>query len=344
MAKTFCTKSRTNRGQLGMLYLLLLLLAFCCIGAIALDTAHVAAVKSELHNATDAGALAGAAHLWFDIDKAEPDAIKFTAANKADGKSVSNSTPGCNVVVEVTAPKGATPGKVAVTAHMTTQHFFARLFGHDQDVVDARSVAGTTGLLWRIASNEAFPIAVSLDQVPSTKDFTGVPLNSCDIDDEFVLWLGAKGIKNAAFTSFTDKSANAAFIKSAIDQGLELSPKIDGFIPSFAVKDDLYLTEGILGQQGLAKEPYQTALINRVLVLPVIEGPPPYKQTRPCVGFIGLKVTKVKVNPDNGIVEGIVGTLCKPQVLGETGPYPIDGSWPTGPISRLSLGPIQLIE
>ena len=123
------------------------------------------------------------------------------------------------------------------------------------------------------------------------------------------------------------------------------SKPVEGFIPSVKVTDNIDLNNGVLGQQTLAKNPYLPVLRDGpVLILPIIEGSPPYNKSRPIVGFIGFKVKTVKLHEDKGLVESITGTLVAAQALGETGPYPTDGSWPTAPLTRFSLGPIHLIE
>lgn len=339
-------KYRSNTGQLGALYLLAILLAICVLGSIAMDINHAIEVKAELQNATDAAALAGAAHLWFDKQNAEPDAYKFAANNFADGRSVANTSKGTTVTVQVANPTATEHGSVTVAASMRISHFFARLFNHFDDEISVQSVAGTNGLMWRLFANQAFPLAVSLDAVPSTKNFTGTALNSLKVGDDFTVFVGAQGAKNGAFTSFTKTPANASYIKEAIDQCLGISQPVEGFIPSVQVTDEIDLNNGILGQQILAKNPYLSAMRNGpVLILPIIEGGAPYNKSRPIVGFIGFKVKSVQLHQDSGLVEAITGTLVAAQPLGESGgPAATDGSWPTNPISRVALGPIQLIK
>jgi hypothetical protein len=336
------SNTRNKKGLLGPIYLLLIVLAICLLGAIALDYSHCVEVKAELQNATDAGALAGAAHLSFDIDNASPQAYKFTAANFADGRAVSNDSPGTQVTVEVQPPTAEEKGRVTVSATMQVSHFLARMFGRYSDQITVRSVAGTQGFLWRLAGNQAFPLAVSLNAIPSAKDFKGAALNTKQIGDD--IYIGAQGAKNGTFTSLTHKSANARFIGDAIDQSIGFATPVDGFIPSVKVGEDIYLDNGMSGQMKLAKEPYVSAMRGKTLILPVIEGTSPFNQTTPVVAFIGFKVKNITLHQGPGVLERLTGTLVDVQVLGETGPYPATGAWPTGPISRISIGPIQLIE
>lgn len=336
---------RNMKGQLGPVYLLCILLAICILGAVAVDISHMACAKAELQNATDAGALAGAAHLWFDVDNAEPDAYKFTGLNTADGRAVANGSRGTQVVVTVLRPTPTTSGTVTVDATMEVSHFLARLFDRFDDRIHVTSVAGTSGKLWRLAANQAFPLTVSLDAIPRAKGFVGEALNTKSLGDDFTIFIGSQGPKNAAFTSLSKKPASAAFIKDAIGQCLKLDPPIDGFIPSLSVNDQISLDNGISGQLALAKEPLKSALSNQAcLILPVIEGDAPYVQSRPVRAFIGLKVKTVKLHQGAGIVESIEGTLVPVQALGETAPENTTGTWPTGPIARISLSPVQLIR
>jgi carbon monoxide dehydrogenase subunit G len=314
------------------------------LGAIALDYSHVMEVKAELQNATDAGALAGAAHLAFDVKNAEPEARKFAAANFADGRRVSSDTQGVEVSVQVLPPTAEKTGKVTVDATIEVGHFLARMFGRFSDTVRAHSVAGTSGSLWRIAADQAFPIAVSLDAIPSYKDFTGVALKSLSIGDSFTIYLGSQGAKNGTFTSFTHKTANANFIGAMIDQSLGIAPLQEGFIPSIKLGDDIYLDNGMIGQLKLSKEPYLSSLAGKTIVLPVIQGGSPYNQTRKVVAFVGYKVTKVFLHQDSGVVERLTGQLVQQQVLGESGPYPAEGNEVPPDVSRITIGPIQLLE
>lgn len=206
-------------------------------------------------------------------------------------------------------------------------------------------MAGSSGKLWILNANQAFPIAVSIDAVPDTK--TGLPakpLSGCSIGDAFTLYLGSQKVKNACFTTF-DSPPSAHYINEAIGQALELRDEIPGFVPAIKVGDPIHLDNGISGQKRLADSPYIAALQSKgPFILPVIQGDPAFNQTSPVVGFIGFKILSVDVNGKNGIVESITGQLVKPQVAGESGPFPATGTPISEAISRLSPGPVQLIR
>lgn len=348
--------TRPRSGQLGILLLLTVLVAGFFLAAIATDTNHVIAVQAELHSATDAAALAGAQELWFNLKEAAPQAYRFAAANYADGNPVSNSTPGTNVLVSVVEPTSTKPGKVTVDASCRVNHMFASLFGRQNDVIHSHSTAGTEGELYLLSANQAFPIAVSIDAVPQYKEWTGRAIESFDLGDDVTLYMGQQGVKNATFTSFSSDPSSSAWVASAISQALGLSPEVPGFVPSVKVGQDLNLNNGILGQKQLAKGAPFTALCQQpILVLPLIRGSSPFNQSRKCVGFIGFKVKTIvmgqdedkdkdKTNNEEKFIEKLTGTLVPIQVNGETGPLSTTGGGMPANISKINLGPIQLIE
>lgn len=335
----------SKKGAMGSLLLLLGVLIALILGSLGVDFMHILAVKEELQNATDAGALAGARELWFHLENAEPYALQVTAQNQADGRPVSNSSEGTHVVCTVTAPQGNTPGEVQVEATMRTRHILAPIFLRGSDEVRVLSVAGTSGQLWLLNANQAFPIAVSIDAVPSTK--TGInakPLSQCSLGDEFTIYLGSQKVKNGCFTTF-DSSPSAHYLNEAIAQALEFRDRVPGFIPAIKVGDQINLDNGISGQKKLADSPFLTALQSKgPLVLPVIAGDPAFNQSGAVIAFIGFKVLSVDVNGKSGVVESIRGQLVRPQVAGESGPLPTTGTPVNEAISRLNLGPVKLIR
>lgn len=348
-------QSRNQNGQFGTMVTIALVLVSFLFAAYAVDTTHMSVVQAELHNATDAAALAGAQDLWFDIDSAEAHARQIAALNLVDGRSLASSTPGTTLEVIVTPPNGNTPGSVRCNGQVQVFHMFAPLFGRRIDAISATSLAGTQGKMWILGGDQAFPIAVSLDAVPQLNSGTGVALNTCKPGDTFTLYVGSQGVKNATFTSFTADPASAHYIGQAIDQGLGLAEEVPGLVPSIKLGDQINLNNGIIGQKKLADTPYMEALRGKILTLPVIMGEPPYNQSRAVVGFIGFKVTGVETNKtgkETGkdkekeqIVESITGVLCQPQLVGISGPIPTTGDRINdAALERLELGPIQLIE
>jgi type II secretory pathway pseudopilin PulG len=344
---------RSRTGQLGTFMLIALVLIGFLMAAYAVDFSHMSAVQAELHNATDAAALAGAQDLWFDIDHAEQHARQIAARNRVDGNPLSTDTPGTTMEIIVTPPQENAPGTVRCSASVRVIHLFAPLWGHPVDSISATSLAGTKGKMWILGAGQAFPVAVSLDAIPQFKGGEGVALNTCSPGDTFTLYLGSQSVKNATFTSLTRSPASGHYIGQAIDQSLGISPEVPGFIPAVKVGDDINLNNGIDGQKKLADTPYIEALRGKIITLPVIMGSSPFNQSRAVVGFVGLKVTGVTTNKNNEesgkekerIVESITGVLCLPQMVGVSGPIPTTG-FPIDDkaLERLQLGPIQLIE
>lgn len=339
--------TRSARGSLGAVMLAGAVLIVLLISVLAVEFAHTLAVQNELQNSTDAGALAGAHDLWTDLANCEANARAVTAMNKADGHAVVEGVSGTRVSVQVTPPTPLTPGSVEVAASMPIRHLIAPLLGRFTDVVSATSVAGTSGQLFQLFSGQGFPLVPSLTAVPRQNGVDGTPLYQRRLGDTVTFYINSQQVKNAAFTSFTESSANANYIKSAISQALGLSPEIPGFIPAVSIGDEVNLNNGVVGQQELAKDPLLSALTapDRVLVLPVITGDPAFNQSRPVVGFIGFQVTSVTFGQGRGIVETITGRLVAPQVNGMSGPAGNTGdAFNDAALQSFVPGPIQLIR
>ncbi len=341
---------RNARGSLGALLLASLLLITVALGALAVDFAHMLAVRNELQNATDAGALSGAQDLWTDVSSATSDAYTVTGYNRADGRIVANQSPGTAVNVTVTPPVGFSgPGTVQVDATMQTSNLFASFFGRPTETISVTSIAGTTGNLFQLYADQAFPLAVSLDAVPRSNNVDGTPLNQCKIGDTVQFYINSQQVKNAAFTSFTVQPASASYIQSAVEQALGLAPVIPGFVPAIAIGDQINVNNGVIGQKKLAKGAELQALLDPsrpVLTVPVVTGDPALNQSRPVVGFVGLRVTGVTLGNGGGVVETITAVLERPQVKGMSGP-PLDiagGGLNGTALNNLVLGPVQLIR
>lgn len=340
---------RSRRGQMGLFFILLTALVGISFGALAMDFAHMSTVRTELHNATDAAALAGAQDLWRNPDQCAANAYAVAALNRADGQPVADSTPGCDVNVTVTLPTNDTHGQVQVDASMQVTHWFAPFASHWTDTVQVSSVAGTVGKLVRLNAGQALPIALSLDQTPVDHKGKplGMPLNQLKPGDSITLYIGSQDMKNAAFTSLTAGSANSSTINTMIDEVLGFDTKKQIDIPSVAVGDMINLNNGVMGMKDLGKEPTYSALLNEpFFVVPVIGGAPAYNQSSPVVGFAGLKITSIDNKANNGITLTITGTLMNmPQVDGQSGVVNTTGNTTDDQaIERLDLGPIQLIR
>ncbi len=323
--------------------LVALILIVVCVGALATDFAQMLAVKNQLQNALDAGALAGGQDLWTDVAKAESNAFAVTAQNVADNRRVSNQSPGVKVQVAVTAPVApATPGKVVVDGTIQVRNILGGILGRHYDTVTAHAAAGTVGKIQTVNADQAFPLAVSYDSVPANFGAPGKPLSAMQVGDIMYLHFNAQKYKNAAWTSLTHPKTSPSYIDPGINQAIGLEPVIPGYLPSVSIGDQINLTNGVIGEKDLAKSPRYNALIDPdrpPFVLPVIEGEPPFNQSRKVIGFIAFKPTGVILGKGGGPVETLIGTLERSQIRGVSGP----GSTTPGATSLLP-GPIQLIE
>ena len=156
------------------------------------------------------------------------------------------------------------------------------------------------------------------------------PLSNAKIGDSVTFYINSQQYKNACFTSLTEKNTNANWITNAIDESLGLQPKNSVDIPGVKVGDTIYLDNGVTGQKRLASNPQYQALLNApVLYLPVMQGDPPYNQSRICVGFIAVHVTGVTINQSGGMVESLTCTILKGLASGTTGTIPSTGNTQT---------------
>lgn len=329
-----------HKGQIGIFFLMAITLAIVIVLALGTDGMRVHQARQELQRAVDAAALAGALDLFSSPDTCLSHAMATAEKNKCDGKPVSNETPGTKVDGKVELPQGTFLGRVTVTSEKAISHMFLPIIGRNVDTIRARAVAGPVGAAQRLPENKAFPLAVSWDCRPKDESQPIPALKDMQIGDSFIMYVGSQKVKNAAFTSFLEPAASASYINQAISQSLGLVSEQPGFIPSIKVGDDIELNNGIVGQKQLAGSPYRESLLNEpYVILPVITGDSPFNQSREVIGFVGMKITDLKVNQKHGIVETITATLVKVAIgtpdPGEPGPPPV------GELSALS---IKLLE
>jgi len=338
--------ARSQSGSMMAVMFAMMVIIGLGLGALAVDFSHMLAVRGELQNAVDAAALAGAQDLAQNSDQCESDALAVAAINKADGRAVSNNSANTAITVLVSQAGPSDPGTVEVTAQMRVNHLLASIFGRSSDVVSVTGTAGGTATNKTINGNQAFPLAVSIDAVPRDNNVDGTPLYARGIGQSISFYINSQQVKNAAFTSFTQSSANANYINKAIDQALGLVDPVAGFIPSMNVGDYINLSNGVIGQKRLAQGADLNALLAQpLLILPVISGDPSYSQSRPILGWIGVKLTGVTVDQKGGVVETITGTLIKTMVKGESGPTGTTGN-PVydAAIQELSVGSVKLVN
>jgi hypothetical protein len=331
---------RRNKGAFAGLIIAVMLWACVAISSIAIDIYHIAAVKAQLQNATDAGALAGAQELWRNKDQASADAYLVTGLNSADGRSVKNGSPDTTVQVTVVPPTDTTYGTVEVDAAMTIKNMIAPIFGRGHDVITVSSVAGTVGSLKQLYADQPFPMAVSWDAQPDG----GVPLLTAKPGERFTFYLNSQQVKNAGFTSFTRHPASASYIQNSVEQALGLAKEVPGYRPALSIGDDIYLNNGIAEQKRLGRGDEYAAITDPSrppLVFPVISGEPAFNQSSKVIGFLTFRVTDVKTGQGGGVVESITGVIERAQVRGQSGPPGTGGALIS---SNLQPGPVQLIR
>lgn len=298
---------RNERGSLPSLLCLLVVAIIMGLGAFGMDIGHVAAVKHQLQNACDNAAFAGAMDLSTDPDRCESNARAVAQENMADNVAVADgSSAPMNVDVVVNRGSATNFGTVQVTATLRIRHLFAPIFGGFASDITASATASGAGKLTTMFGGSdgtgTFPMAVGM-----------AALEGADVGEAITLYLNSQTYKNAAFTSLTEKDANANWLKNAIAQLLGLPAKQEVTIPTVEVGDDIYLNNGIVGQKMLADDPYFTKILEQeVLFLPVMDGDPAYNQTTKVIGFIGVKFTSISRQSNNGMVETMVATIVHP--------------------------------
>jgi Flp pilus assembly protein TadG len=339
-------RTKRENGSVVALIPCLILIIIIGIGAFAIDTTHNMTVRSELQNATDAGALGGARDLIDPAteNNADSTALDVASQNKADGKDVSNQTKGVTVTSQCsgwdTSNNSAT---CTVDAQQTIGNVFARLFGHPTDNVNTHSTAIAYRSITGINPNTGFPMMVSVD----TTNGNPKPLWKLNVGDKFDIFINSQKFKNAAWTSFKMKNTNANWLKDAMEMGLGLAQMKDGVFTGIDVGEDASLGNGVMAQKALADGDELHALTGdgMNLTIPVMKGDPPYNQDRTVVGFITIHVTGVDINQSGGQVEVLHAVLVKGVNKG-TGGLPRVSGDPNidNALKNISTGTVQLIQ
>ncbi len=286
--------ARSPRGVFASFLLALSVVVAFCLGSLGMDIAHGVMVRSELQKAVDSGALAGA--YSFKDSSSSGNAVKtatayttaITGANLADNLPVSSSTPGTTVKVAVSNTNS--PSTVTVTATRYIAPIFARLFGVGSVPVSATSTATATTGLSVVHAGQAYNLAVSLDTVPSSGPQDCNPLDNYTGANapgkQFSLVLNPQGSKNAAWISdWTGTSSPSMTIGSS---------QVD-------------LKNGVVASQ------VSDLSVGQTIVLPLIQGDPPYNKNATVVGVVGFQITSI------GFPNTITGYLTTPVCKGVPG-------------------------
>jgi hypothetical protein len=347
---TELVSQRKENGILGIMLMPLSIIISVMLGSIAVDSAHIVAVKTQLQNATDAGALAGAIDLIYDPSVADYHALSVTGKNRADGRAVSNSTPGVTVVSQTVPPDDTSGGQVTVSASMTISHLLAPIFGRKSDVIMTRSVAGRGANLQEVygylpgqdanspGRPQTFPIALDVN-APGDD---GIALKDRHVGDEFNIYFNSTTWQNAAWTSFNQNPTSAPYVRDAISQRLGLSTPQPNYFPNLAVGENIGTNTGMLGQHelGIPGTERNALIATYPLVLPVVVSPN-LAGSGIITGFIAIRVLDADNNLDSGQVLRLHVKIVPGTVLGSS----TTGNGTAAPVTtNFLVGPVKMIN
>lgn len=332
------TKVRSQTGLLASMLLLVLLFVVGVVCVCALDVGHSAMVQTELQNAVDAGALAGARdYVEGRSGSAYNDALATTHLNSADGVNITSNTPGVSVKVDARQASSLFAGGICdVYATMNVNTILAKFMGRETPLT-ARATARGFGSVVEIPTSSLFPVAVSVDTITGHHK----PLYACNPGDSVTFFINSRRHTNAAFTAF-DKEAQSNLINSAIDERLSGAYEIKD-TSCTKIGDRISLTTGTYDIRDLSRGSYNTTLLSKgAVILPLISGDGPYVQDRAVNGFVGVHINRITRDESGQVM--ISATIAKPAVKGKPG---LIGT-PTGiasvdeGIQRLSPGVVML--
>lgn len=333
------TGIRNQKGSLSALIPACIIIAVVGIGMFAMDISHNITVRSELQNGADAAALAGARDL---VDpelegQCSIDAIQVAASNTADGTPMQALSNRSTVTATYQMDSSDNSGTCTVDAQMKINNLFAKLVGHNTDNVNVRAQAIGWSSINRIDRDQVFPLAVSVDTTVGNRQ----PLWKSKIGDVVTFDINSQQYKNSAFTSFEQANPNASWLNGVMDQMLGITAK-DGSVPQMQIGDTLNFINGDAGQKHLAEaEQLQHLQDAKELVLPVMEGDPPYNQSRKLVGFITVHIENVDINQSGGQVQTFTAKLVKGVVKGRGGKITGAGSH-NSQMEEISPGTVKL--
>jgi Flp pilus assembly protein TadG len=307
-----------KRGEKGFLdnesggvavYVAIGLVVLMGCAALALDIAHLVAVKRELTKAAEAGALSGARGLWPvalptlsgsrdpDPDTSQTWALSAATKNKVDG---ANLTTG-EVTVEVGrwnyATKQFTPGNnasangVRVTTHRDgVQMILAQILGQDPRNMSATAVAVMD--FANAVGQGTLPIAINREYTdPGTPlfiNFTPDPLDNGG-------WFADPPDKTSAKT-FKDYIVNAACPPLYIGEIINLQNGLDSSVLS-ALAEKL---------QAQPAEADGTRYLDTLM--PVVDTDK-FNQSEPIKDFVPFRITSVSVETPKGIYGTVIGLV-----------------------------------
>ncbi|MZQ76184.1 MAG: hypothetical protein GT589_08565 [Peptoclostridium sp.] len=271
-----------NRNGQALVIFALSIMALMGFAAIAVDVGMVAKAKSDVQNAADAAALAGAQYL-----PNEEDAIE-----KADSYAGKNGAS----IKEVDPSFNDDPTKIEVVCTKNVQYAFAKFLGYTNTDVDARAVAqkidsstGISGLRpWALKNQYEVEGGTKKEPTSEWVDYIYT------YGQEFVLKVGGGGGSQGYYgvVAFGDQNANSADVyKDNITNGYDGIVKIGDFIMdgpgNMNVKN---VINALMTESGDTEGDYTKAKIgnSRVVLIPKIDA-----QTKEVIGFAAIYLKSV---------------------------------------------------
>lgn len=267
------TLKKLNNKGFSPVWLFLIMFVMIFIAALVIDLGHMFVSKSQLQNAADAGALAGAGALFPKNISPPPDtpdwvaaqssAIAFVKLNKAASTSLTDAD-----IVSVQAgywnlnqtPQGiqsqsTTPTVADVPAVMVSLRkqnvplFFARIFGdtYTSSSIPAQAVA-ISGSIGATPGGGTFPFVLTTCVVNDYFSRNPLPNPPIDITDTSVYHMSdGTDVSPGQWTALKyDKSPSADILDSYIDYMRD--PTSKGSIPSPAIQlgDEVMIDPGTM--------------------------------------------------------------------------------------------------
>jgi Flp pilus assembly protein TadG len=288
---------KRDGSVIAILPLVLLVIAIAC-AAFAFDYGHGLSVRTQLQNAADAAALAGAYELArptvtaTNLTKAEQYAREIGAKNFADDVAVDNNG---TTTVSVQINGNTMPRTVTVTSTRTSANIFARLIGFNTIPVSATSTAQAYQGIKQIGANQLLNLAVSLDYEPTKGAQTGLSLQDYlggSRSNKFTIVLNPQGAKNGAWLKNWNPNQNPV------------------------------LTYGLdsLVMNGTDANLVADLSVGQTIYVPLVMGGPPFNQDRTIVGVVGFIISR------SGGPQEIEGNIAEPIILKGTPGVPVQNS------------------
>ncbi|NUQ62655.1 MAG: VWA domain-containing protein [Pirellulales bacterium] len=146
MSHSLHNHGKARRGAILVLTAVLMIMIFAML-AFAVDLGYVALTRTELQNAADAGALAGAGTMVGGFDAAAEEARKYVALHKTNGTAIDESQTQIRFGNWDTQSRrfdagGDEPNAMEITLRSSSRpFFFARVLGQDGFDCEAKAIA-----------------------------------------------------------------------------------------------------------------------------------------------------------------------------------------------------------